>query len=55
MVPLSHRDVALASFHTASADGSLVDFWRWAVTHWDVKRVPRVPGVVVETTGSISV
>jgi len=31
------------------ADGSLADFWHWAVTNWDLARIPRVPGVVVET------
>ena len=31
------------------ADGSVEEFWRWAVAHWRVERVPRVPGVVVET------
>lgn len=31
------------------ADAGIEDFWRWAVTHWDVKRIPRVSGVVVET------
>jgi glutamyl-Q tRNA(Asp) synthetase len=34
------------------ADGSLADFWRWAVTNWDLARIPRVPGVVVETPGT---
>ncbi len=37
------------------AEGSIEDFWRWAITHWDVKRVPRVPGVVVETPAGDSV
>lgn len=31
------------------ADGSPEDFWRWAIAHWRLDRVPRVPGVVVET------
>jgi glutamyl-Q tRNA(Asp) synthetase len=31
------------------ADGGLADLWRWAIAHWRVDRVPRVPGVVVET------
>jgi glutamyl-Q tRNA(Asp) synthetase len=30
------------------ADGSIEDFWRWAVAHWKAERVPRVTGVVVE-------
>jgi len=30
------------------ADGGLADFWRWAIAHWRVDRVPRVTGVVVE-------
>lgn len=30
------------------AEGGLADFWRWAVAHWDVSRVPRAPGVVME-------
>jgi glutamyl-Q tRNA(Asp) synthetase len=34
------------------ADGSLADFWHWAVTNWDLARIPRVPGVVVETPGT---
>jgi glutamyl-Q tRNA(Asp) synthetase len=33
----------------ALAESSLDDFWRWAIAHWRVDRVPRVPGVVVET------
>lgn len=32
------------------ADGSIEGFWRWAVAHWDVERIPRAPGIVVETT-----
>jgi len=28
---------------------NLDDFWRWAVAHWRLERVPRAPGVVVET------
>ena len=36
------------------AAGSLGDFWRWAVTHWDVGRVPRVAGIVVKATGDSS-
>ena len=35
----------------ALAESSLDDFWRWAVAHWDVRRVPQVQGVVVETPG----
>ena len=31
---------------------SLDDFWRWAVAHWRLDRVPRVPGVVVEIPGA---
>jgi glutamyl-Q tRNA(Asp) synthetase len=34
--------------------GSLDDFWRWAVAHWDVRRVPRVTGVVVEAPGGLT-
>jgi hypothetical protein len=30
------------------AEGSIEDFWRWAVAKWEVKAVPRVPSVVVE-------
>ena len=30
------------------AENSIDDFWRWAVAHWRLERVPRVPGVVVE-------
>jgi glutamyl-Q tRNA(Asp) synthetase len=37
------------------ADSNLDDFWRWAVTHWNVGRVPRVTGVVVETSSGGSV
>lgn len=29
-------------------EGSIEDFWRWAVASWDAARVPRVPGLVVE-------
>jgi glutamyl-Q tRNA(Asp) synthetase len=36
------------------ADGGIEDFWRWAVAHWDVGRMPRVAGVVVETIGDAS-
>lgn len=28
-------------------EGSIEDFWRWAVGNWDVGRVPRVLGIVV--------
>jgi glutamyl-Q tRNA(Asp) synthetase len=34
------------------AESSLEDFWRWAVTFWDVKRTPREPGAIVETFGA---
>jgi glutamyl-Q tRNA(Asp) synthetase len=34
--------------------GSLADFWRWAVMHWEAKHVPRVPGIVVKATGDSS-
>ena len=37
------------------AEGSLEDFWHWAVGNWEVRRVPRVAGVVVETTGGVSI
>ena len=37
------------------ADSNLDDFWRWAVAHWNVGRVPRVTGVVVETPSGGSV
>ncbi len=40
---------------SALTESSLDDFWRWAITHWRMERVPRVPGVVVETPGSVSV
>ncbi len=33
----------------ALAESSLDDFWRWAIAHWRVDRVPRVTGAVVET------
>jgi glutamyl-Q tRNA(Asp) synthetase len=33
----------------ALADSDLDDFWRWAIAHWRVDRVPCVAGVVVET------
>jgi glutamyl-Q tRNA(Asp) synthetase len=36
------------------AAGGLEDFWRWAVTHWDMTRVPRVAGIVVKATGDSS-
>jgi hypothetical protein len=26
-------------------EGSIEEFWRWAVANWEVKRVPRVAGV----------
>jgi glutamyl-Q tRNA(Asp) synthetase len=29
-------------------EGSIEDFWRWAVTHWDMTRVPREPGIIVK-------
>ncbi len=32
-------------------EGSIGDFWRWAVGNWDVGRVPRVAGMVVDTVG----
>jgi glutamyl-Q tRNA(Asp) synthetase len=28
-------------------DCSLEDFWRWAVAHWQIERVPRVPSAVI--------
>jgi glutamyl-Q tRNA(Asp) synthetase len=31
-------------------EGSVEDFWQWAVENWDVGRVPRMTGKVVETT-----
>jgi glutamyl-Q tRNA(Asp) synthetase len=34
------------------ASSCIGDFWRWAVENWDVGRVPRVVGVVVDTVGS---
>ena len=37
------------------ADGSLYNLWHWAVIHWDLGRIPRVAGVVVETPGADSV
>ena len=36
-------------------DGGLADFWRWALAHWRLERVPRVPGIVVERPGRIYV
>jgi glutamyl-Q tRNA(Asp) synthetase len=39
----------------ALVESNLEDFWRWAVTHWDVRRVPCVPGVVVKTPSGGSV
>jgi glutamyl-Q tRNA(Asp) synthetase len=39
----------------ALAESNLDDFWRWAVPHWDVGRVPRVLGAVVETPSGGSV
>jgi glutamyl-Q tRNA(Asp) synthetase len=33
----------------ALAESGLDDFWRWAVAHWRLESVPRVPGVVAET------
>ncbi len=35
------------------ADAGIKDFWNWAVTHWDLARVPRMAGAVVGTCGSI--
>lgn len=35
---------------SALAESNLDDFWHWAVTHWNVGRVPRVTGMVVETS-----
>jgi glutamyl-Q tRNA(Asp) synthetase len=40
---------------TDLAKDSLDDFWRWAIAHWRVERIPRVLGVFVETPGSFSV
>jgi len=36
------------------AAGSLADFWRWAVPHWDMTRVPREPGIIVEVNGGLN-
>jgi glutamyl-Q tRNA(Asp) synthetase len=36
------------------AAGSLADFWRWAATHWNMTRVPQVPGIIVKATGDSS-
>ena len=33
-------------------ENNMDDFWRWAVAHWQLARVPRVPGVVVEIPGA---
>jgi glutamyl-Q tRNA(Asp) synthetase len=33
-------------------ESSLDDFWRWAVAHWRLERVPRVPAIVVESPGA---
>lgn len=35
------------------AEGSIEDFWRWAVENWDEERVPRVAGIVVETQPAV--
>lgn len=35
-------------------EGSIEDFWRWAVGNWEVGRVPRVAGMVVDSVGSSS-
>ncbi|HSD97476.1 MAG TPA: tRNA glutamyl-Q(34) synthetase GluQRS [Sulfuricaulis sp.] len=35
---------------SALVESNLDDFWHWAVTHWNVGRVPRVTGMVVETS-----
>ena len=37
------------------AESDLDDFWRWAITHWRLERVPSVPGVAVETPGGGSI
>ncbi len=34
------------------AETGLDDFWRWAVAHWRLDRVPRVSGIVVEDVGA---
>jgi len=39
----------------ALAESGLDDFWRWVIAHWRMDRVPRVPGMVVETTGAAAV
>jgi glutamyl-Q tRNA(Asp) synthetase len=39
----------------ALTESNLDDFWRWAIAHWRVDRVPRVPGVVVEMPGNVPV
>ncbi|MHB8536109.1 MAG: tRNA glutamyl-Q(34) synthetase GluQRS [Sulfuricaulis sp.] len=33
------------------AEANIGDFWRWAIAHWRLDRIPRVMGVVVETPG----
>jgi glutamyl-Q tRNA(Asp) synthetase len=38
----------------ALAESSVDDLWRWAVAHWDVRRVPQVQGVAVEATGGVA-
>jgi glutamyl-Q tRNA(Asp) synthetase len=35
------------------AEGSIEDFWRWAMTHWDIERVPRIAGIVAEKNGIV--
>jgi glutamyl-Q tRNA(Asp) synthetase len=35
-------------------EGSIEDFWRWAVENWDVGRVPGVAGIVVKATSDSS-
>jgi glutamyl-Q tRNA(Asp) synthetase len=37
------------------AEGSIEDFWRWAVANWHVAHIPRVPGVIVETPDGASI
>ncbi len=36
-------------------ESKLDDFWRWAVAHWRLERIPCVPGVAVETPGGVSI
>lgn len=51
-VPLLYRVLRFLGQEVPSelAEGGIDDFWRWAITHWEAKKVPRAAGILAETS-----